>query len=332
MSASTEKMRVRIAGTGSYLPERVMTNHDLEKMVDTSDEWIQARTGMRERRIARDDEATSDMGAIAARRALESAGVGVDDIDLVIVATCTPDSVFPSAACAVQHKLGAGHAFCYDLSAACSGFLYAVESARGMIEAGAYRNVLVVGAEKMSCVTDWEDRGTCVLFGDGAGAVVLQPADGGSGILASAMGSDGALGDLLKIPAGGSRMPASAESVAARQHFVKMGGNKVFKHAVVCMSQAGQTVLEKAGLTVNDVDWVIPHQANMRIIRAISDRAGVGLDRFCTNLDRVGNLSAASVPVAMDEAVRAGKIKAGDTVLFIVFGGGFTWGAMVMTW
>lgn len=332
MSIAVDKPRVRIAGTGSYLPERILTNHDLEKMVDTSDEWIRTRTGMCERRISRDDETTSDMAAAAAQNALETAGVDAADVDLVIVATCTPDMVFPSTACAVQDKVGAKNAFCYDLSAACSGFLYAVESARGMIEAGNCRTALVIGAEKMSCVTDWEDRGTCVLFGDGAGAVVLRPSETGRGILASCMGSDGSLGDLLKIPAGGCRMPASPETLAERQHFVKMGGNKVFKHAVVCMSAAGQSVLEKAGLELHDVDWVVPHQANMRIIKAIADRAEVSMDKFCTNLERVGNISSASVPVALDEAARAGKIREGDTVLFVVFGGGFTWGAMILTW
>lgn len=325
-------IRIAVTGTGSYLPERILTNDDLSEMVDTSDEWIQARTGMRERRIAREDEATSDMAAVAATRALESAGVEAADVDLIIVATCTPDMIFPNTACAVQELIGARNAFCFDLSAACSGFLYGVETARGMITSGIYETVLVIGAEKMSSITDWEDRSTCILFGDGAGAVVLQRGSDGHGIMSSAMGSDGALGELLKLPAGGSRMPASASTVEERLHFTKMGGNKVFKHAVVCMSDAGQKALELAGMSIEDVDWVIPHQANMRIINAIADRAGVPEDKLCVNLDRVGNISGASVPVMLDEAVRDGRIKRGDAILFVVFGAGFTWGAMVLQW
>ena len=325
--------RLAIVGTGSYLPERVLTNADLEKMVDTTDEWIRTRTGMRERHIAAEDEATSDMAAAAGRKALESAEVSAEEVDLIMVATCTPDTVFPNTACLVQEQLGARNAFCFDVSAACSGTLYGIECARGMIASGLYRNALIIGAEKMSCVTDWQDRSTCVLFGDGAGAVLVQPAaDGRRGVLATSMGSDGGLGDLLKIPAGGSRMPTSAQTVADRLHYLKMGGNQVFKHAVRCMSEAGQTVLERAGMTVKDVDWVIPHQANMRIIKAISDRVGVPMDQFCTNLERVGNISAASVPLAMDEVVREGRIAQGDIILFIVFGAGFTWGAMLLEW
>jgi 3-oxoacyl-[acyl-carrier-protein] synthase-3 len=322
-----------IAGTGSYLPERVLTNHDLEQMVDTSDEWIRTRTGISERHIARDDEVTSDMAAEAARRALAGANVDAADVDLIIVATCTPDTIFPNTACAVQEKIGAGHTLCFDLSAACSGFLYGLEAARGMLGSGLYQTALVIGAEKMSCITDWEDRSTCVLFGDGAGAVVLRACNADRrGIIATSMGSDGSLGDLLKIPGGGSRVPTGEQSVADRLHYVKMGGNQVFKHAVLCMSEAGQTVLTKAGLEIGDVDWVVPHQANMRIIKAIADRADVPKDKLCTNLDRVGNVSAASVPLALDEAVRDGRIQRGDTVLFVVFGGGFTWGAMVLEW
>ncbi|MDP6525149.1 MAG: beta-ketoacyl-ACP synthase III [Kiritimatiellia bacterium] len=325
-------IRIAITGTGAYLPERVLTNDDLSTMVDTSDEWIQARTGMRERRIAREDEATSDMGAVAATRALESAGVDAAEVDLIIVATCTPDMIFPSTACHIQELIGAKNAFCFDLSAACSGFLYGIETARGMITSGVYKTVLVIGAEKMSSITDWEDRGTCILFGDGAGAAVLQAGDEGHGIMSTVMGSDGSLGDLLKLPAGGSRTPASAQTVEDRLHFTKMGGNQVFKHAVLCMSEAGQKALDLAGLEIADVDWVIPHQANMRIINAIAERAEVPLEKLCVNLERVGNLSGASVPVVLDEAVRDGRIKRGDIILFVVFGAGFTWGAMVLQW
>jgi 3-oxoacyl-[acyl-carrier-protein] synthase-3 len=327
----TSATRVVITGTGSYLPERVLTNADLEKKVDTSDEWIVTRTGIRERHIAGDQEATSDMAAVAALRAMEAAAVRADEIDLILVATVTPDSFFPNTACLVQQKIGAKRAFCFDLSAACSGFLYGIETARCMIESGGAKTVLLIGAEKLSAVTDWTDRATCVLFGDGAGAVVLRAGDSG-GILGSVMGSDGALAELLKIPAGGSRIPASAESVAQRQHCIRMVGNEVFKHAVRCMCDAGQEVVRKCGFTMDDVKWIIPHQANMRIIQAIASRVTNGLDRFCVNLDRVGNLSAASIPVALDEAVRDGRVARGDRVLFVAFGGGFTWGASLVEW
>lgn len=327
-----QTVRVGLAGSGSYLPQRILTNDELSRMVDTSDEWITTRTGIKERHIARPDEVTSDMAAAAARQALESAGIGAETLDVIIVATCTPDTIFPSTACAVQQKIGAANAFCFDLSAACSGFLYAMETARGMLAAGLHRTALVIGADKMSCVVDWQDRTTCVLFGDGAGAVVLTAATTGRGIMASMMGSDGSLGDLLQIPGGGSRHPASEQTVRDRLHVIKMGGNHVFKHAVLCMSQAGQGVLERAGLEMSQVDWIIPHQANMRIISAIADRAGAPIEKVICNLNKVGNLSAASIPVAMDEAVRDGRIRRGDILLFVAFGGGFTWGAMALEW
>ncbi len=322
--------RVMIAGTGSYLPERILTNAELETMVETNDEWITARTGMRERRIAREDEATSDMAIAAARQAMASAGVEADEIDLVLVATCTPDMAFPSTACLLQAALGVKKALCFDLSAACSGFLYGLETARSMMQSGIYRTVLVVGADKMSAVTDWTDRGTCILFGDGAGAVILKPSATHRGVIATVAGADGSLGDLLMIPGGGSRMPATSESVAAHQHTVKMAGNNVFKHAVRCMTESVFAVLEKAGLTAEDVSWVIPHQANMRIIQAISDRIHIPIERFIINLDRYGNTTAATVPVALDEGVKAGRIQRGDVLLMVVFGGGFTWGATVL--
>lgn len=321
---------VAIIGTGAYLPEKILTNADLEKMVDTNDEWIVSRTGMRERRIARDDEPTSEMASAAAKQALESAGVAGKDVDLIIVATVTPDMPFPSTACMVQDVVGAESALCFDLEAACSGFLYAMEVGRGMLMSGLYETALVIGAEKMSSVTDWEDRGTCILFGDGAGAVVLKRSDDSAKILATTVGSDGSLGDLLMIPGGGSRTPASHDSVDQRLHYMKMAGNNVFKHAVRNMCNAGMGALEKAGLTTDDVDWVVPHQANMRIITAISSRVGIPMDQFVVNLDRLGNTTAATVPLALDEAVRDGRIKSGDKVLMIVFGGGFTWGATVL--
>jgi 3-oxoacyl-[acyl-carrier-protein] synthase-3 len=322
---------VVIAGTGSYLPQRILTNAELEKMVETSDEWIVTRTGMRERRIAGDDEPTSVMATGAAKQALERAGISGEDVDLIIVATVTPDMPFPSTACMVHDAIGAGKkALCFDLEAACSGFLYAMDVARGMLISGSYNTALVIGAEKMSSVTDWEDRGTCVLFGDGAGAAVLKRSSTKRGILSTTVGADGSLGELLMIPGGGSRIPASHESVEQRQHFMKMAGNNVFKHAVRCMTEAGRDALEQAGLTVEDVDWVVPHQANMRIIKAIADRAGISMDKVIVNLDRLGNTTAATVPLALDEGVRDGRIKSGDIVLMIVFGGGFTWGATVL--
>jgi 3-oxoacyl-[acyl-carrier-protein] synthase-3 len=321
--------RAAIVGTGSYLPARVLTNADLEQMVETSDEWIRTRTGIRERRIAAENEASSDMAAEAAQRALASAGLRPEQVDIIIVATLTPDMPFPNTACFVQQKIGARNAFCFDIEAACSGFIYALDIARRYIVAGDAETVLVIGAEKLSSVTDWQDRGTCVLFGDGAGAAVLRPATDGSGIVASVMGSDGRLTNLLHLPGGGSRYPVSARTIADRLHYMKMSGNEVFKHAVRCMCDAGQKVLDRCGMTIADVDWVVPHQANLRIVQAIAERLGGSMDRFCVNLDRVGNLSAASVPVALDEAIRSGKIVKGHRLLFVAFGGGFTWGAMV---
>ncbi|MCE9615355.1 MAG: ketoacyl-ACP synthase III [Lentisphaerae bacterium] len=323
---------VSIVGTGSYLPERILTNADLEKMVETSDEWITTRTGIRSRHIAAAHEATSDLAAEASRRALAAAGLTAEAVDLIVVATVTPDMPFPSTACFVQDKIGAKNAFCFDLEAACSGFLYALDVGYRYLVSGGARTALIIGGEKLSSVTDWQDRTTCVLFGDGAGAVVLQLRDSGRGIIGSVAGSDGTLADLLNIPGGGSRHPSSQETIEQRLHFMKMQGNEVFKHAVRCMCDAANKVLSRNNLKTDDVAWVIPHQANLRIIQAISTRLGIGLDRFCVNLDKVGNMSGASVPVALDEAVRAGRIKKGDLVLFVAFGGGFTWGASVMEW
>jgi 3-oxoacyl-[acyl-carrier-protein] synthase-3 len=325
--------RVAIAGTGAYLPHRVLTNADLEKMVETSNEWIVTRTGIRERHIAREDEAASDMAAPAARQALERAGLAPSDVQMIVVATITPDMVFPNTACFVQNLIGARNAYCLDVSAACSGFLYAMDLARSHVACGAVDSALVIGAEKLSAITDWEDRSTCVLFGDGAGAAVLRPASTGHrGILSSYMGSDGSLANLLHIPGGGSRNPTSRDTIHQRLHYIKMTGNEVFKHAVRCMCDAGQRALQLAGLTMDDVALVVPHQANMRIIQAIASRLGNCADKFFVNLDRVGNLSAASVPVGLDEAATSGRLKKGDIVLSVVFGGGFTWGASVFEW
>ncbi len=331
--ASGSLRAVTIAGSGAFAPETVMTNHDLQKLVDTTDEWIVSRTGMKERRIAGPEMATSDLAAEAARRALADAGLAAADVEMIIVATITPDYPFPNTACLVQDKIGARKAFCMGLEAACSGFVYAVETARNFIATGAVGNALVIGAEKMSSIMDWKDRTTCVLFGDGAGAVVLKPAaEGERGILSTTLGSDGSLTDLLLVPAGGSRKPASAETVAAREHCLRMSGKEVFKHAVTNMARAAQAALARAGLQASDVDWIIPHQANLRIIAAIGERLKVPAEKFIVNVQTYGNTSGASIGLALDEAVRDGRIRKGDIVLFVAFGGGFTWGAMVLEW
>lgn len=324
--------RVAIVGTGAYLPERVLTNQDLEKMVETTDEWIVTRTGIRERHIAREDEASSDMAAVAATRALESAGISARDVDGIIVTTVTPDMLFPSTASIVQQRIGAEHAFCYDVEAACAGFIYGLEIARGMLVAGTARTMLVIGAEKLTSFTDWEDRATCVLFGDAAGAAVLRMEHHAEGILSTVLGCNGALTGLLYLPAGGSRMPPSPETIKKRLHYMKMQGRDVFRHAVCCMADAALQAVQKAGLTKDQIDWVIPHQANMRIIQAVSERIGIPLERFCVNVDRVGNTSSATIPVALDEAVRDKRIRKGHHIVFVAFGGGFTWGAMVVRW
>jgi 3-oxoacyl-[acyl-carrier-protein] synthase-3 len=323
---------VSIVGTGSYVPSRVLTNAELAKRVETTDEWIVTRTGMKERRLAGEDEATSDMAAEAAQRALMDAGVRAEEVDLLIVATITPDLPFPNTGCLVQSRIGAVNAACMSLEAACSGFVYALDVGRQFIATGAAQTVLVVGAEKMSSILDWNDRTTCVLFGDGAGAAVLKANHAPRGILTSVLGSDGSLSDLLKIPAGGSRMPTTEQTVRDRQHFLTMNGREVFKHAVTHMTRAARTALARAGLGIGDVRWVIPHQANLRIISAIAERLEAPLDRFVVNVEKYGNTSGASVGIALDEAARDGRLQKGDLVLLLVFGGGFTWGAMVVEW
>jgi len=323
--------RVFIAGTGSYVPERVLTNRELERMVDTSDEWIQARTGMKERRIAAPGEATSDIAANAARRALEDADIKAEDLDLLVVATFTPDMFLPSTACFVQEKIGAKNAFCYDLSAACSGFLFALEAARNQVATGAVNTALVIGAETMSAFIDWEDRNTCILFGDGAGAAVLKAEPQGRGVMNAVLGSDGFLAHLLWIPGCGSRNPASPEVLEDKKQFVKMEGREVFKHAVTRMCEAVTKAINKNGLTVDDIGCFIPHQANIRMIEAVSRRLKIR-DRIYVNVHKYANTSAAALAIALDEAVRDGTITEGDLVALTVFGGGFTWGATVLEW
>ncbi len=325
-------MRSRIIGTGSYLPERVITNFDLEKMVDTSDEWIRERTGIRERRVASEEEVASDLAHEASVKALQMAGLSPKDIDLIIVATVSGDMPLPSTACILQHKLDATKAAAFDINAACSGFIYALAVADAFIKSGIYRNILVVGTEVLSRFTDWQDRTTCVLLGDGAGAVVLTPSNNEYGVLSIKIFADGSMWDLLHIPAGGSKMPASEETVKNRLHFIKMRGNETFKVAVRTLEKLVIETLKENGVKSSELALLIPHQANMRIISATAKRLGLSLDRVMLNLDKYGNTSAASIPIALDEAARQGKIKEGDYILLEAFGGGLTWGAALIRW
>lgn len=324
---------VELISTGRYLPDCVVTNDDLAKRVDTSDEWIRTRTGIRERRIAPDDVTAAHMGASAARIAMERAGVEPGEVDIVIVSTATPDRWLPSTACDTQALLGCTNAFAFDVMAACTGFLYALSVAEGYLMAGRAEVVLVIATEKMSSITNWEDRTTCVLFGDGAGATVLRKANGaGRGILSSVMRSDGNLADLLNRPAGGAAEPISQAVLESGRHLIQMQGREVFKHAVRSMAEACDTALKRAGLTVDDVDLLVPHQANIRIIEATAKYAGLPLDKVFINVDRYGNMSSASVPVGLDEAVEQGLIGPGANILTVAFGAGLTWGAMALRW
>lgn len=326
------KTYAAIAGVGHYAPEKVLTNADLEKMVDTTDEWIRTRTGIQERRIAAATELTSEMGTAAARRALESAGVAPEDVEAIYVATCTPDMIFPSTACLIQAALGAKRAYGFDISSACAGFLMALDTAAAAVESGRVKNALVIGAEKLSGVTDWTSRNTCVLFGDGAGAVLLKASDR-PGLRSSLLGVDGTLADFLSIPAGGCKLPASEETIRNHQNCIHMSGRETFKIAVNTMLGAAEEAIARAGLTVADIDCMVPHQANMRIVEAVAKRLGEGvMERVFLNLDRYGNTSAASIPLALSEAVAAGRIKSGDKVLMVAFGGGLSWGGAVMEW
>jgi 3-oxoacyl-[acyl-carrier-protein] synthase III len=321
-----------ITGVGSYVPAKILTNADLEKMVETSDEWITSRTGIKERRVAAPDEFTSDMAAKAAERAMKMAGITGDQIDLVIVATITPDMPFPATACLVQQKIGAKRAAAFDLEAACSGFIYGLEIGQQFIMSRTYETVLVVGAEKLSSIVDWTDRNTCVLFGDGAGAAILQSRENSNGLLTAVMGADGAKADLLSMPGGGSACPATADSVAAKRHYLRMDGKETFKSAVNAMVSAAQEALRRCELDITKIKCVIPHQANRRIIDAVSERLGATPEQLFVNLEKYGNTSAASVAIALDEAVSSGKIRRGDLVLLVVFGAGLTWGAAVIEW
>ena len=335
-SPATVPCVMKIAGTGSYVPERVLTNAELEKLVDTTDEWIVSRTGIRERRIAAPDEATSHMATKAARRAIEAAGITADDIDLIIVATISPDTFFPSTACHVQRNLGAVKAVAFDISAACAGFLFAMQIARHFINSGARRTALIIGADKLSGITNWSDRNTCVLFGDGAGAAILtakNPDDNDpSGLLSSVMASDGRLTDILSVPGGGSAIPITPENADQRLNTIHMMGKEVFKAAVKHTLEACDTAIERAGLTAADISLIIPHQANIRIVDAIRQRLGLPPERAFLNLHKYGNTSGAAIAIALDEAVRSGAIQKGDNVLLVAFGAGFAWAASVIRW
>jgi 3-oxoacyl-[acyl-carrier-protein] synthase-3 len=323
---------VSIIATGSYVPERILTNSDLERIVDTTDEWIRTRTGISERRIAAADEATSDMATKAAIAAMTQADVDAKEIDLIIVATVTPDMFFPATACWVQKKLGAVRAACFDISAACSGFLYAMEIAQQFISTHVYNTVLIVGADKLSSIVNWSDRNTCVLFGDGAGAAILRNRGASHGVVATHMGSDGEFAEILFMPGGGSRCPITIENIGQQLNTIKMQGKETYKQAVTAMSDAADRALEAAGLKYDEIACVIPHQANMRIIEAIAHRMRLPIEKFYVNLEKYGNTSAAAVAIALDEAHRAGRFKVGDYILLVVFGGGLTWASSVIQW
>jgi len=323
--------KVGIIGVGEYLPEKILTNMALEKMVDTSDEWITTRTGIKERHLAALGQAASDLAVKAAQQALANANYKAEDLELIIVATITGDMPFPSTASIVQDKLGANKAACFDISAACAGFVYGINIAQQFIACGTYKNALVIGTEVLSSITDWQDRNTCVLFGDGAGAVVLAEVKKG-GIISTYLGCDGSKVGILNMPGGGSRNPATHTTVENRQHFLKMSGNELFKIAVNTMTQAAQTVLKQAGMTFADVDLIIPHQANSRIIMAVAKKLGIPEERVYLNIERCGNMSSASTVTALCEAVQEGKVKRGDIILLDAFGAGLVWGACIIEW
>ena len=325
-------IHARITGTGSYAPKKVITNHDLERLVDTSDEWIMNRTGIKERRIAEKDQTTSDLAYEASQKALKAAGLGARDLDLILVATMTPDTILPSMGCILQEKLGAKKAAAFDISAACSGFIYGMSIASAFIQSGTYKNILLVGAEILSRYTDWEDRTTCILFGDGAGAVVIQRHAGKRGILSTHLHSDGSFGDLIRVPAGGASHPASHDTIRKRMHFIRMRGNETFKAAVRALEAVVQETLEHNKVKPEDIDYLVPHQANLRIIMAMAQRLNMPMEKVVLTLPKYGNTSAASIPMALDEAVRDGRIKENHLLLFEAFGGGLTWASALIRW
>jgi len=324
--------RSRIIGTGAYAPSRILTNYDLEKMVNTSDEWIMERTGIRERRVAAEDEATSDLSIKAANNAIEMAGIKPEAIDLIIVGTVTPDMFFPSTASIVQNKIGAKNAVAFDISAACSGFIYALSIADQFIKSGTYKTALVIGAEVLSRMIDWSDRNTCVLFGDGAGAVILQADNGERGILSTHLHTDGSMWDFLYTPGGGSRHPISHQVIDDKLIYMRMKGNETFKVAVKSLESVVIEALDYNNLKPSDISWIIPHQANLRIIQSIVKRLEMPMEKVVLNIERFGNTSAASVPMALDEAVRDGRVKKNDIIIFEAFGAGLTWASALLRW
>lgn len=324
------KHRARIVGLGTYLPSQVLTNQDLEKMVETSNEWIVTRTGIQERRLADKDEYPSTMGAKAAKRALKAGSIHADQLDLIIVATMTPDYISPSTAALIQHQIGASKAVAFDIQAACTGFLYALSTAKAFVESGLYQTVLVVASEKMSSFVDFEDRNTCVLFGDGAAAAVVTNSGAGLSVDTVCLGADGAVADLLIIPAGGSRQPATQETLDKRQHFIKMSGQELFKHAVRRMSSAAQSCMEQGGVTEQQISWVVPHQANLRILDAIAKALSLPNEKIYKTLQKYGNTSASSIAIALEELTQEHPLKKGERVLLLAFGGGLTWGAILL--
>lgn len=332
MTIKSAMLPVGIIGIGSYVPDRVLTNHDLEQIVDTTDEWIKSRTGIIERRVTDNGTTTSDLAFEASQKALSDAGMKASDIDLIIVATASPDMIFPSTSCLLQQKLGLKNTPALDVSAACAGFVFGLSVAWQYVATGTYKNVLFVGADTLTHFVNWQDRNTCVLFGDGAGAVILSKAEPGYGILSCTLASDGSGADLLKIPAGGANLPGTAESVFKGLHFIQMNGNEVFKFAVRAIPQVSKRALKAAGLTVDDVDFFIPHQANSRIISTAASRLRIDAKKVVTNIDRYGNTSTASIPLALDEIWQQGRLKKGNIVLLVGFGAGLTWGANVIRW
>lgn len=326
----SKKVSAQITGTGSAAPRRILTNLDLEKMVDTSDGWITERTGIKERRIAEDGTAASDLALEASQKAMQEANITPEEIDLILLGTVTPDFLLPSTACILQDKLGAKNAGIMDIVAACSGFIYGLSIAQAYITSGKYKSILVIGVEVLSKITDWTDRDTCVLFGDGAGAAVVQATNSDKGIVSTYLSGDGSLASLLHIPVGGSKTPLTPENIHQRYHFIQMKGSEVFKSAVRSMGNAAQKVIDMSGISSEDVDLLIPHQANIRIIEATAKRIKLPMDKVYVNIDRYGNTSAASIPIALDEARKNGKIKDGSKVVLVAFGAGFTWGSALI--
>jgi 3-oxoacyl-[acyl-carrier-protein] synthase-3 len=326
-------MGIKILGTGSYAPERILTNVDLEKLVDTSDEWIRTRTGIEERKIAADNESASDMAEQAAKNALDMAGITAEELDIIVVATITGDQPIPSTACILQKKIQAPNAVCFDLQAACSGFIFALEVLNSMMQSNpSFKKALVVGVEKLTYLTDWEDRNTCVLFGDGAGAMVLENQEGANGVIASKIATDGNYTDILQVPAGGSAKPIDEKVIEERSQYITMAGQEVFKLAVTAMVGSSKDVLAEAGIDVSEIRWLVPHQANLRIIKAVGKRLGLTEENVYINVNKYGNTSSASIPIAIDELVRGGKIERGEYLLLTAFGSGLTWGASLIQW